>query len=107
MGGNPPVFGEHVRRLDSDSFRHWTLVRPLAFARAEVIGLAQLLPQCEFTKSSYFTFPRPGEEANSSSIAPRQQTPVAVAQNSSGKRSKMRKSPAFHLASAVTGIALS
>jgi hypothetical protein len=84
-----------------------TALMPVPAAPAEVLGVAQLLPQCGFTKSSHFAFPRPGLASKSSDTLARQQYFVAVAHTPMGKRSKMRKSPALYLASAVTGLALS
>jgi TPR repeat protein len=75
-------------------------------ARMNVKRLAQILPQCQFTNFSHFAFPRPF--AGSNSLPQVAKKPLTgSAQRVLGKRSKMRKSPAFSLASAVTGIALS
>lgn len=75
--------------------------------RGDVMASAQMLPQCGFTKISHFAFPRPASGSNSARISAEQQIFVVPAQRILGKRSKMRKSPAFYLASAVTGLALS
>ena len=76
-------------------------------ALGDVMSPAQILPQWEFTKTSHFAFPRAASGSNWPRMSIAQQIFVAPAQAVMGKRSKMRKSPAFYLASAVTGLALS
>ncbi|MBN9332318.1 tetratricopeptide repeat protein [Devosia sp.] len=79
----------------------------MAATRGDVMNSAEMLPQCEFTKSSYFAFPQRASGSNSIRVPRERHTDVAPARTVLGKRSKMRKSPAFYLASAVTGLALS